>query len=447
VWEIEAMLLKTVDEFIATITVQGMEPLIKRYRKDNNTKKDVEAGIITEVLSNPLYANVPPEAIKLDLLDTKVEIRVHRLIVGKKLIKQKNEKGEELDEIENPYGEDPDGDPVLKLNLLKHSNTKTAYPTCPTTFALPINREKNKRRSQHIYLTSKLNHPVIKEKGEVKWIGKAGGLGARVKLGQTGDVEYMQGQVATQDFLIHDRQCDNDIDDQYDTPDVIRGKNPPNANDQSGRAIANLQDFAGVMSAPFIRKYEAFVVRIGRSTLSAMLKYWKRHQWEALIDETDWKTWLPDEQRIQLKQQSQGETDLQPNEQYVKKQWTDALNRICPIEDEPDIDIMDIDIKVTAGSSMPTSRIAKNAEALEKVKMGLLDPETYWEQTDDSLKDKVIPRLKQQAQAKSASMPEKINVTINLKDMPPEAQTQLLEQINIKMNPQNIIPPGTGTTQ
>jgi len=396
VWEIEAMLLKTVDEFISTVSVQGMEPIIKRYRKDQNSKKEIEAGIIAEVMANPLYAEVPPEAIKVDLLETKVEIRVHRIIVGKKLIKQKDADGNELEEIENPYGEDPDGDPVLKLNLLKHSNTKTAYPTCPTTFALPINREKNKRRSQHVYLTSKLNHPTLIEKGDVKWKGKPGGLNSRATLAQNASVQYLQGQVNANDFLVHDRQCDQDIDDQYDTPDVIRGRNPQNSQDQSGKAIAYLQDFGGVMSAPFIRKYEAFIVRIGRSALSAMLKYWKRHQWEALIDDTDWKEWLPDEQRAQLQQQSQGQTDLKPNEQYVKDQWTKALDRICPVEGDPDIDIMDIDIKVTAGSSMPTSRLATEASNLEKVKMGLLDPETYWEQTDNSLKDKVIPRLKAQ---------------------------------------------------
>jgi hypothetical protein len=396
IWEIEAMLLKTVDEFIATITVEGAEPLVKRYRKDKNTKDQIHQGIIAETLKK--FPGVPPEAINVDLLDTKVEIRVHRIIVGKKLIKQKDPDGNELDEIENPYGEDPDGDPVLKLNLLKHSNTKTAYPTCPTTFALPINREKNKRRSQHVYLTSKLNHPTLVEKGDIKWTGKPGGLNSRAKLAANASISYLQGNVNTNDFLIHDRQCDQDIDDQYDTPEVVRGRNPENAKDQSGRAIAYLQDFGGIMSAPFIRKYEAFVSRIGRSTLSAMLKYWKRHQWEALIDDTDWKEWLPDEERAQLEAQSQGQTDLKPNEQYVKAQWEEALEKICPREGKGSIDIMDIDVKVTTGSSMPTSRLAKDAQALEQFKLGLMAPEDYWEATDDTRKDKIIPRLKKHQQ-------------------------------------------------
>jgi hypothetical protein len=399
VWEIEASLLKTVDEFIATVTAKGVDPIVKRYRKDKNTKAQIQEGVLAEVMTNPAFAQIPPEAIKIDLLDTKVEIRVHRLIVGKKLIKQKNSDGVEVDEIENPYGEDMDGDPVLKINLLKHSNTKTAYPTCPTTFALPINREKNKRRSQHIYLTSKLNHPTLLEIGSVSWTGKPGGLNSRAKLAQGAQVSYLQGQVNAQDYLIHDQQCDKDIDDQYDTPDVIRGRNPENAKDQSGRAIAYLQDYGGIMSAPFMRKFEAFDVRTGRSVIAAMLRYWKRHQWEALIDETDWKEWLPDEDRNKMMQQSQDGSDLMPKEAYVKAQWERALDIVCPLEGKPSIDIMDLEIKVTAGSSMPTSRMAKNAEALEEMKLGALDKETYWEIKDSTLKDKVIPRLKAEQKA------------------------------------------------
>ncbi len=51
IWEIEAMLLKTVDEFIATITVEGLEPLVKRYRKDQNTKDTIREGIIQETIA------------------------------------------------------------------------------------------------------------------------------------------------------------------------------------------------------------------------------------------------------------------------------------------------------------------------------------------------------------------------------------------------------------
>lgn len=454
VWEIEAMLLKTVDEYIATITiipVEGMgsvEPIVKRYRKGKNTREQVQQGIYQELLQQyPGLEEIPEGSLKIELDDTKREIRVHRIIVGKKLIPQKDENGKEVDEIENPYGEDQDGDPILKLNLLKHSNTKDAYPTCPTNFALPINREKNKRRSQHIYQTSILNHPVIVERGGVKWEGKPGGINSRVKLDQGASVDYLQGVVNTQDYLVHDQQCDQDIDDQYDAPDVIRGRNPENAKDQSGRAIAYLQDYGGIMSAPFIRKFEAFIVRTGRAIIAAQLKYWKRHQWEALIDETDWKQWLPDEQRVQLEQQSQGQTNLTEIEGYVKAQWERALDMVCPLEGKPSIDIMDLEVKVTAGSSMPTSRMGKEAKALEEFKLGLLSPEDYHEATDNVNKDKIVARLKQfnqeKAKAESGS-PEKVNVTINFKDMPPEAQAQLAQQIGIQMNPASAIVPEQG---
>lgn len=188
IWEIEALLLNTRDEFIVTVTFNdGSDPLIFRVvgklAKEEEYQGTEGLAKLQEIFSNfktnmeeienrfdrKLDDTLSALIQKVELLPTKVEVREQRIIVGKKLL-----------EINiNPYGEDPDGDPVLKLNILGHSPTDSAYNTCPTTFALSLNREKNKRRSQWIYSTSIFNNPPrLEPAGLVKWEGKPGTPGA-----------------------------------------------------------------------------------------------------------------------------------------------------------------------------------------------------------------------------------------------------------------------------
>lgn len=393
IWEIEALLLRTRDEFIVTVTFAEGEP--KTFRLRGSEEKEAKERI------NELYAE--QGIVDVEMFQTKVVVRDQIIIVGKKII----------EENENPYGEDPDGDPIQKINLLGHSLTDSAYPTCPTTFALPLNREKNKRKSQHVYATSIMNNPVIVEPANsTKWEGKPGTAGSRVMVDKNAGFppQYLLGGVNTQDFMSYDIQLSKDIQDQYDTPDVVLGRAPVNRKDSSGKAIAYLQDLAGVMSKPFISKLEEFLERIGRANLAIMLQNWKRHQWEALLDEKDWEEWVPEDEKAAIEAQGmpqigpdgmpmpqdqmQPQKPKGPSGEEIRARWMEAIDLLAPIEGEPNIDIMDFHIKVQAGSSMPTNRMAKQAEALEQVREGLLDPETYWEQTDSTLKDKVVPRLK-----------------------------------------------------
>ena len=70
--------------------------------------------------------------------------------------------------------------------------------------------------------------------------------------------------------------------------------------------------------------------------------------------------------------------------------------------------LVDIDISVEAGSSLPTNRILKEALAIEKYEKGLYDRETALEYSDDPLKDKAVKRMKEveAAQAKAEMMKE-----------------------------------------
>ena len=80
---------------------------------------------------------------------------------------------------------------------------------------------------------------------------------------------------------------------------------------------------------------------------------------------------------------------------------------------------------------------------MEKFKLGIYDQEAALKYEDDPLKDEVIERAKNKKPS-----PEKMNITINIKDLPPEVQAQILALQGIQMNPEDAIPPDmkTGAT-
>ena len=61
--------------------------------------------------------------------------------------------------------------------------------------------------------------------------------------------------------------------------------------------------------------------------------------------------------------------------------------------------MIDVDIKITAGSSLPTNRIAKEQIAMEKYKIGLYDRKAALEYSDDPKAEEVSSRMDQQERA------------------------------------------------
>ncbi|KKK79120.1 hypothetical protein LCGC14_2836700, partial [marine sediment metagenome] len=199
-----------------------------------------ENWIITRSGWAPIPQNIDPEEHVAKyggrFFKRRVEKRIQCFIVGAKLYSS----------LVNPYGVDSDGDPVLPLITLPHTRTRSAYPMSPTMYARDLNKEKNKRRAQMIFLVShNSNSPVISEKGTLVW-----DKGGPSKAGSSGEVEKGAAFVpyrltgGTSDALRlidMETKADSDLDDVFDMHDVMRGKIPKGA-DPSGRVVLALQD-------------------------------------------------------------------------------------------------------------------------------------------------------------------------------------------------------------
>jgi hypothetical protein len=87
-----------------------------------------------------------------------------------------------------------------------------------------------------------------------------------------------------------------------------------------------------------------------------------------------------------------------PDPQDISMKWLKALDTIKPEVGESQIDLEGFDIRIVAGSTTPTNRMAKRLDAMEMVKNGIYPPEIALEYIDDPLKDKAAAILKNNQQ-------------------------------------------------
>jgi hypothetical protein len=401
IWEIEAHLLKRETEYWLMIP-------------------DGQGGFARKVFTKAQKSEAEEarEAVPDSVLWRRlVEKRVLRIIVGKKLIPQTQE-GEEVDELVNPYGVDVDGDPIMPVIVLLHDRTRKGKPISPTIFAKEACKERNKRRAQAIYVVSRnIDAPMISP-GAIKWHKDPlhGDWGEVDKTTPWKPDRLSPGNVNTE-VMNMEAVAKNDIDDMYDMHDVMKGKSPPG--DPSGRMVLALQDQAGMMSKPFTRALEAALERLGKVNMAIILKTWPRSMWERLIEKDEMQTRTPEEEQqppvnpMDAMNGNPPPTKNQPNPE-IEQKWRAALDLIRPQDptQPPGITLLDVDVRVAAGSTMPTNRMSRAALAMDMVKMGIYDPQAALEYLDDPKKDQIVARLQAQQAAqmqaemvKSGTMP------------------------------------------
>ncbi len=381
IWEIEAYFLRKVKRAVVVYVPEGQnDPRVKKYAIDGRKDEELNAAIKEDLGSGVKIVEISQK---------KVEVRIQRTVVGKKQIGA---------DKENPLGEDADGDPVMPLIPLPHSKSGDGYASCPTDFALPVNKEKNKRRAQFIYAASQnINAPIVEPQGQVKWTGNPGSPGTRAEVSKNAAFQptrLMSGGLDIGRFFDLEAVADSDIDDQYDMHDVMKGKMPKG--DPSGRTVLALQDMGGMMSKPYLRKVESLIEKIGKVDISLCLKYWPRFMWERLIEKDEWMGWTPDG-KLNPEDFEGKDEELVQAVKEIGKSWENALERIRPKDPKkpPGYTLIDLDVRVTAGSSLPTNRIARGAMAMDYVKNGIYDAEAALDYIDDPNKDKIKIRMKQ----------------------------------------------------
>lgn len=332
------------------------------------------------------------------------DVRRQLIIVGKKIIHE---------EI-NPYGEDSDGDPIMPLVGLPAQRTRSAYPKSPTMYAAPINRMKVKNRAKLEFgVAQTVNSPIVRP-DNCRWTGNPGTPGSELIVPQNIPFQPYRlgaGSSNMQLFRQMEEMADRDIDDQYDLHDVMRGKMDGK---MAWQTVYALQEFGGMMSKPFLRSLESALTRIGKINIALIMRHWTREMWERLIEPKEWLEWVPDDEAMQLEQIKQvrarhmgkqqdelTQQDMQDVQEQIKNRWLDALELIRPSDPlaEPGISLVDLDVKVMAGSSMPTNRMAKMNQAMEFVGAGIYDAQAALEYVDDPNKDQIIARMDRNAQA------------------------------------------------
>jgi hypothetical protein len=99
--------------------------------------------------------------------------------------------------------------------------------------------------------------------------------------------------------------------------------------------------------------------------------------------------------------------------QEIAAKWQAALELIRPQDTgKPSgLSLIDVDVRVAAGSTMPTNRMARAAVAMDMVKIGIYDPQAALEYLDDPKSEQIVARLNANKQAQmQAEMAEKGNL-------------------------------------
>jgi hypothetical protein len=315
------------------------------------------------------------------------------VIVGKKLIDDQ--------ELENPYGIDSQGDPILNIITLCHDRAKTGRPVCPTNFALEATRERNKHRMQQIYIAAKnTSAPIMTTEG---YKLKTEGGETFLILPKTAPFpasRLLSGTSIAESFQL-EQTAKRDNDEMYDVQDVMKGQVPAGMGSQlSGRLVLALQDASGTMSKPFVGAEEAAIARLGTVIMALILKHWSRAMWERLIEADEWEKWQPDEEKNIGQEETQGEGQG-PQPDVIKLKWQNALERVSPSDPNKQsaLDMLDVDVRVAAGSTLPTNRMAKQEVAGLMVDKGIYDARAALEYIDDPKAEEIATRIEAQNQA------------------------------------------------
>ncbi len=312
--------------------------------------------------------------------------RIQRVIVGKKLITK---------EV-NPLGVDAEGAPVLPIVTLIEDRTLAGYPTGKTARALELTRSKNKRRMQSIYIASKnADPPKVLPQG-CKWV-KDEVHGDYIEMSKDAAMAPSQlGPVNSSAELVNLGEQDGQaIHDEYQINDVIQGKIPPGQSNIAGRTVLALQDMVGVISSPSVLCFESSLVRLGKAVTALELMVWPRQMWQRLIEPEEMGTWQPEKER---KIDPQTGQPVKPEPSIVEQKWADALNKVTGEGGVEKVSLIDIDVKVVAGSTQPTNRMAKAGVAMEMVKAGIYDAQAALDYTDDPKKDEIVERMEKKRQ-------------------------------------------------
>jgi hypothetical protein len=160
----------------------------------------------------------------------------------------------------------------------------------------------------------------------------------------------------------------------------------------SGRLGLALQDTGTIMQNPSIRGLESSLERLGKLLLSIILRSWPRSKWESLVTEDRIREFRPPEDPMN-EQTDFDKTDELKQQEMMERQekWAAAVDKIT----SEGIGVVDFNIAITAGSSLPTNRLLKEETAIEKYKIGLYDRQAALEYSGEPHAKEIAKRMDQ----------------------------------------------------
>jgi hypothetical protein len=398
VWEIEAYMLRVEEEHWAVVTTGG-EPFVIRLEDAKSASQAQEDIAAIKRDGIPTPDGQGTEVVQeISYWPRQLSNRYKTIVVGAEVIPQDDPvaKGQKKRAIRNPLGLDSDGDPVLPIVFYYAQRTSKAYYHSPTYYAYDSNKSLCKRESQYTLAISKiLSAPVQRESSGTRWrfpdrpdtpgnellIDKSSREATRLNPGNV-DLGALTARI------IEDKA---NIDEAYGLPEVLRGKAPQGLERISGRLGLALQDSATMMHNPAFRGLESCMERLGKMLLALMLMCWPRWKWESLVTDDRIDEFRPvnERQPNDPPDEQKGNDELAQERQQRLMSWNRAIDKIT----RDGISVVDFNLAITAGSSLPTNRLLKEETALERYKLGLYDRRAALEYSDDPHAKEIAARM------------------------------------------------------
>jgi hypothetical protein len=397
VWEVDAWLIRVEHEHWATVIIDGT-PQVVRFG-DAKSKSDAEV-LMEEIRElgiqlQPDTPLVPVEDITYwpRTLHNRYKVR----IVGDKVIPQPDPQSDEkVDETRNPLGLDSDGDPVLPVVFYYAQRTgKKAYYRSPTYYAFDPNKSLCKREVQYTFAVSKSQTaPVVREEQGTRWLDpkRPDRPGNELLISKTSRFPQRLdvGQVDLTALTARIMEDKTNIDEAYGLPEVLKGKVPQGLERMSGRLGLALQDTGTIMQNPAIRGLESCLEALGKTLLALILLSWPRFKWESLVTEDRINEFRPHQDPMNAEPDENKGEELKMQEKAERqKKWSNAIDKVAA----QGMSVVDFNVAITAGSSLPTNRLLKEETAIEKYKIGLFDRQAALEYSGEPHAKEIAARM------------------------------------------------------
>lgn len=271
------------------------------------------------------------------------------LVCGKKIIEDKT----------NPYKVDSQKEPIDPIITLRNIDIGEVYSRGNMYFATGPLQEIAKRRGQSIaVVAATIGSPITVDDAKVildheKWrtgVTKPKEILHYKSIEGEGKPEALYQNIPdlSRVFQLEDRAL-QDLNDCFNlSSEVMRGES--GSSRMSGRLAGMLKDFGMEGNSYLLTAVEEVLRKLGVCLISMAINEWPMRYWEALLEEED-----------------------KDDKGQILPEYVEALAKL----ERKEISIIDLDIGIRSGSSLPTSRMESLEVSIELATTPVPDSAVY----------------------------------------------------------------------